>query len=378
MSPAAPAPQDLILVGATGDLARRKVLPALSRLAAEGLLPPDTRIIGYARSSYSEEQFRNLAAEAVRGAGGDVDGDAWERFAKRLTFVSAKQGGMAEVAKRSTRHTRLVYLATPPSAFAPIARELAGHQLVDGARLIIEKPFGHDQASSQALDRDLHDCFDESQIFRIDHYLGKETVQNLLAFRFANSLFERVWDRDAIDHVQITLAEEIGVEGRGPFYEEVGALRDVVQNHALQMLSLLAMEPPASFDADALRDEKVKLLRAVQPFDPADVVRGQYDPGKEDGRDVPGFRGEDGVRAVPHAVTPGYFATMGIPVVRGRLFDGRDHERSEPVVVVSETLARHRTHHCRRTPLSRGAPACQGPAPWPGSPGRSPRSAGSG
>ena len=297
MSPAAPAPQDLILVGATGDLARRKVLPALSRLAAEGLLPPDTRIIGYARSSYSEEQFRNLAAEAVRGAGGDVDGDAWERFAKRLTFVCAKQGGMAEVAKRSTRHTRLVYLATPPSAFAPIARELAAHRLVDGARLIIEKPFGHDQASSQALDRDLHDCFDERQIFRIDHYLGKETVQNLLAFRFANSLFERVWDRDAIDHVQITLAEEIGVEGRGPFYEEVGALRDVVQNHALQMLSLLAMEPPASFHADAIRDEKVKLLRAVQPFDPADVVRGQYDPGKEDGRDVPGFRGEDGVRA---------------------------------------------------------------------------------
>ena len=197
----------------------------------------------------------------MRAAGEILPGDAWERFAARLIFVCAKDGGMAAVARRGTQRNRLIYLATPPSAFAPAARELADHHLVNGARIVIEKPLGHDRASSAALDRGLHDCFDEQQIFRIDHYLGKETVQNILAFRFANSLFERAWDRDAIAHVQITLAEAIGVERRGAFYDEVGALRDVVQNHALQILSLLAMEPPASFDAEAIRDEKVKLLR---------------------------------------------------------------------------------------------------------------------
>ena len=306
MSLAAPEAQDLLLIGATGDLARRKLLPALFRLAQQGLLPADGQIIGYARSPYSDDQFRDLAAEAVRAAGEILSGDAWERFAARLIFVCAKDGGMAAVARRGTQSTRLIYLATPPSAFAPAARELADHDLVKGARIVIEKPLGHDRASSAALDRGLHDCFDEQQIFRIDHYLGKETVQNILAFRFANSLFERAWDRDAIAHVQITLAEAIGVEGRGAFYDEVGALRDVVQNHALQILSLLAMEPPASFDAEAIRDEKVKLLRAVQPFDPADVVRGQYGPGPLAGREVPGFRDEAG--ASPDSETETWLA----------------------------------------------------------------------
>lgn len=296
MSLVAPEAQDLIIIGATGDLAGRKLLPALHRLERAGLLPVDGRIIGYARTVYSDEQFRNLAADAVRAAGGNPVGDAWDRFAERLTFVCAAQGGMADLAKRSMRPGRLIYLATPPSAFSTVARELAEAKLVDGARLIVEKPFGHDLDSSRALDRTLHEYFDERQIFRIDHYLGKETVQNILVFRFANSVFERVWHREAIEYVQISLAEDLGIEGRGSFYDEVGALRDVVQNHAMQILSLLTMEPPASFDAEAIRDEKVKVLRAVQPVDPAAVVRAQYGSGRLAAGSVPAFRDEPGVK----------------------------------------------------------------------------------
>ena len=310
-----PEPQDLILIGATGDLAKRKLLPALYRLSQDGLLPPQGRLIGYARSARSDGQFRSLAAEAVRGAGGSPSGEHWDRFAARLTYVGEEDHGLAEVAKRAPGPVRLIYLATPPSAFAPVAKDLARHQLVAGARLIIEKPFGHDRASARTLDRELHDHFAEEQIFRIDHYLGKETVQNILAFRFANSVFERSWHREAIEHVQITLAEEIGVEGRGSFYDEVGALRDVVQNHALQILSLAAMEPPASFDAESICDEKVKLLRAIQPLHPADVVRGQYGPGRVDRENVPGFREEKGVPADSNTET---FAALRLHIENWR------------------------------------------------------------
>jgi glucose-6-phosphate 1-dehydrogenase len=174
-------------------------------------------------------------------------------------------------------------------------RALAAEGLAHGTRLLIEKPFGRDLASAIALDTELHEVLDESQIFRIDHYLAKETVQNILVFRFGNSVFERVWNRDAIDHIEITVAEKAGIDGRGAFYEEVGALRDVVQNHLLQVLSLLTMEPPASFDAEAVRDETAKLLRAVRPLDPAQMVRGQYVRGRVDGREVPGYREEEGV-----------------------------------------------------------------------------------
>ncbi len=254
------------------------------------------RIIGYARSAYSNDQFRSLVADAVRTAGGNPAGDPWDRFASRLHFVCPAQGGFAELAKQSTRQRRFIYLATPPSALLALAQELAGQQLVDGAHLIIEKPLGHDLASFRELNRGLREYFDERQLYRIDHSLGKETVHNILAFRFANSVFERLWNRDAIEHVQITVAEEIGVEGRGNFFDEVGTLRDVIQNHAMQLLSLLTMEPPASLDAEAIRNERVKVLRAVQRVDPSAVVRAQYDSGRLAAESVPGFRDEAGVR----------------------------------------------------------------------------------
>jgi glucose-6-phosphate 1-dehydrogenase len=287
---------DIVIVGATGSLARLKLLPALYDLQAQGLLPRLGRIVGLARSPFSEEAFRGLAREAAqKGARLPWDDATWSGLAERLNFEQLDGDGFERLRRRLHQPQRLVYLATPPGAFGATARSLAEEGLIKGTRLLIEKPFGRDLASACALDAELHDVLDESQIFRIDHYLGKETVQNILVFRFGNAVFERVWNRDAIDHIEITMAESAGVDGRGAFYEEVGALRDVVQNHLLQVLSLLTMEPPASFDAEAIRDEKVKLLRAVQPFDPANVVRGQYTRGRIDGRVVPGYRDEENV-----------------------------------------------------------------------------------
>jgi len=296
MSLQAPRDQDIVIIGATGDLARRKLLPALYNLCRADLLPAQGRIIGYARTCLTDEEFQDYAAEAVREfSRTPFDKAAWATFAKRLTFLCQERDGYAGLRQRSTAEARLIYLATPPSAFPGIVRALGEHELVHGSRLLIEKPFGRDLASAKELDHTLHEVFHESQIFRIDHFLGKETVQNILIFRFGNSAFERIWNRDAVDHIQITVAESIGIEGRGAFYEEVGALRDIIQNHVFQVLSLLTMEPPASFDSKAIRDEKSKLFGAMQPLDPSKVVRSQYGKGTIDGEEVAGYRDEEGV-----------------------------------------------------------------------------------
>ena len=289
-------PQDIVLVGATGDLARRKLLPALYNLALDGLLPDEGAVIGYARGDLSDDEFRRRAREAVsEHSRRPVDPEAWEPLARRLRFVCAREHGLEGVARRSERERRLVYLATPPSLFAETVRELAEHGLTRGGRIVIEKPFGYDLRSAEALDAALQRHLDERQIYRIDHYLGKETVQNILVFRFGNAIFERLWNRDAIDHVQITVGESIGLEGRGATYETVGAFRDILQNHVLQVVSLLTMEPPTSFEAEAIRDEKVKALHAVAPIDPGEVVLGQYTRGVIDGEPIPGYREEEGV-----------------------------------------------------------------------------------
>ncbi len=297
MSLKKPENQDIIIVGATGDLARRKLLPALYNLyATNDLLPEKGRIIGYARSRLTDEEFRARAAEGIREfSRTGLDEKAWERFAERLMFVCAEPEGFAGLLRHCEQPSRLVYLSIPPSAFPSTIRALGECGIAEGTRLIVEKPFGRDLASARELSAMLHDVFSESQIFRIDHYLGKETVQNILVFRFGNSIFERVWNRDAIDHIQITVAESIGIEGRGSFYEEVGALRDIIQNHVFQVLSLLTMEPPSLLEPEAIRNEKAKVFHAMQPLDPARVVRGQYAGGRVNGEQVPAYREEKDV-----------------------------------------------------------------------------------
>jgi glucose-6-phosphate 1-dehydrogenase len=299
----APDPMAIVLFGASGDLTRKKILPALYNLFVEGLLPEKHAIIGYAFSEWSDHDFREHArASIAEFSRTGIDADAFERFAPALSFVPGKfddPSGFQALAGRLQRADqesgtdggRFYYLATPPSAFATIPLRLG--EMPDGAgpkdrtRLVIEKPFGHDLASAKELTSTIHRVFDEGQIFRIDHYLGKETVQNLMVVRFANSLWERVWNRDAIDHVQFTVAEAIGVEGRAAYYEEAGAIRDLIQNHMLQVLAFVTMEPPRSLEPEAFRDEKVKLLKTVHPISPRALVRGQYD----------GYLAEPGVAA---------------------------------------------------------------------------------
>ena len=277
----------LVIFGATGDLARKKLHPALYRLAAQGRL--QVPVIGVARSSWSDEQLREYARESVVTKLGRVPEEALEAYAKHLSYVSGDYGDPAtyERIRESLGPARhpLFYLAIPPSMFDRVIGGLMAAGLHEGARVVVEKPFGRDLASARMLNADLHRAFPESAIYRIDHYLGKETVQNLLAFRFANALLEPVWNRRYVAGVQVTMAESFGVEGRGAFYEEVGALRDVVQNHLLQVVALLAMEPPVGTDADAQRDEKVKVFRATSIVDPESVIRGQYQ----------GYRDEAGV-----------------------------------------------------------------------------------
>ncbi len=282
--------QDIIIFGATGSLARLKLMPALYDLTYDNLMPPEGQIIGMARSPMSDEAFRELARQAIAlHSRNEYDEDVWQSLARRLRFITLDQAGYNQLRRNLTQNERLVYLAIPPSAFGPTVRALAAQGLVEGTRLLIEKPFGRDLDSAVELDRELRSVLDESQIFRIDHYLGKETVQNILVFRFGNSVFERVWNRDAIDHIEITVAESDGIGQRGSFYEEVGAMRDIVQNHLLQILSVLTMEPPASFDAESIRDEKAKLLRAVMPLRPENVIRGQYTAGSIEGQAVKGY-----------------------------------------------------------------------------------------
>ena len=312
-----PDPSILVLFGATGDLAHRKVIPALYQLWRTNLLPHEFILLAIGRRPYDDETFR---AE-IRGALETfsrvlpLDPDAWESFAERICYQRLDfddPAGFEALPARldaldrdhGTRGNRLFYLATQPSQFIDLVAQLGrvglDHETHDGGwrRIVIEKPFGHDLDSAKRLNREVGRVFRESQVFRIDHYLGKETVRNLLVFRFGNGIFEPLWNRRYVDHVQITVAESIGIEERGAFYEQTGASRDVLQNHLLQLVSLIAMEPPATFEANALRDEKVKVLRAIDiaPADvPHNVVRGQYGPGWVAATQVPGYRQEPDV-----------------------------------------------------------------------------------
>jgi glucose-6-phosphate 1-dehydrogenase len=316
-----PSPCAVVIFGVTGDLAGRKLVPALYNLHVRRLLPAGLVVLGVGRSDVGgDDGLRTmLRAETEEHSRTPVTEDAWTAFAQSLGYVQGNFDDAAtyEALKQrladspTTGGNALFYLSTPPSQFPVIVRGLGGAGLSSGGedawrRIVIEKPFGHDLRSAQQLGEVVYETFSEEQVFRIDHYLGKESVQNILVLRFANGIFEPVWNRNFIDHVQITVAESIGVEGRGRFYEEAGALRDIVQNHMLQVLSFVAMEPPISFDAEAVRDERGKALAAVKPLEPKDVVRGQYDAGWINGEPVPAYRQEEGV--APHSETETYVA----------------------------------------------------------------------
>jgi glucose-6-phosphate 1-dehydrogenase len=268
----------LVIFGITGDLARKMTFRSLYRLERRGLL--DCPIIGVARRNWSDEELRAHARTAVTDSGEAIDDAVFDRFAKRLSMVSGNYDD-AETYERlgkaiEGKHTPVFYLEIPPSLFGQVVDRLADANLTSGARVVIEKPFGHDLASAEALNDELRRHLEEWQIFRIDHFLGKEPAMDIMFLRFANSIFEPLWNRDRIRSVQITMAENFGVENRGSFYDEVGALRDVVQNHLLQLVGLLAAEPPSTADADGLRDKRVEVFRAIPSIQPAQYVRGQY------------------------------------------------------------------------------------------------------
>ncbi len=323
-----PDPHVMVLFGATGDLSHRKVFPALAQLWRTNLLPQDWQLVAVGRRPYDDETFRaEIARSLDQNSRVPLDAEVGAQFLSRITY---HQGDFADDAafdrlavrldeidaEHGTLGHRLFYLATQSSAFPLIVAQLGrcglDHEVHGGGwrRIVIEKPFGRDLDSAKKLNREVGRVFRESQVYRIDHYLGKETVRNLMVFRFGNGIFEPLWNRRYVDHVQITMAESIGVEERGAFYEETGATRDVVQNHLLQLLTLVAMEPPATFEADALRDEKLKVLRAIQPPKRADVahnfVRGQYGPGWVAAEPVKGYRQEDEVD--PESETETYLA----------------------------------------------------------------------
>jgi glucose-6-phosphate 1-dehydrogenase len=322
-------PVTVVLFGASGDLAKRKVIPAMYDLAIHKSLGPRYAIVGFARTPMSDESFRHLAEEAAKSISevGPIDPKKWQEFAANLYYQSGEYGNAEDFKKLAKRldqlsaekelgANRLFYLSTPPEVYPHIVEQL-GHAglakptLPDAwVRIIIEKPFGRDLVSARELNKTVLCVFDEKQVYRIDHYLGKDTVQNLLVLRFSNGIFEPLWNRNYVDHVQITAAETLGVERRGGFYETAGALRDMIQSHVLQLTSLVAVEPPAQFDATAVRNEKLKILQSVRPFDlgmvAQSVVRGQYGPGAIDGKAVPGYRHEPGVN--PHSRTETFVA----------------------------------------------------------------------
>ncbi|HVQ88600.1 MAG TPA: glucose-6-phosphate dehydrogenase [Actinomycetes bacterium] len=273
-----PRSDALVLFGITGDLAKKKLFPSLYRMAERDQL--DVPIVGVARSTWDDSVLHDHARQAILTARGAIDESVFAKLAKQLCIVDGDYNDAATFERLAAKLEGIrwptFYLAIPPLMFSVVAEHLAAVGLTQNGRVIVEKPFGRDLPSAIELDRILHEHFDERRIFRIDHYLGKEAVENLLVFRFANSFLEPVWNRNNIASVQVTMAEEFGVEGRGAFYEDVGAIRDVVQNHMLQVVSLLAMEPPLDKDADALRDEKVRVLKAMRPIDPSHLVRGQY------------------------------------------------------------------------------------------------------
>ena len=277
----------LVFFGASGDLAFKKIFPALQSMVRRGKL--DVPVIGVAKAGWTVEQLRERARASLAKYGGGVDEAVFEKLSKLFRFVDGDYADPAtfETLRKELGAARrpLHYLAIPPSLFAAVVQGIAQADCHRGARVVLEKPFGRDLASARKLNATLHEVFDERSIFRIDHYLGKEPVQNLSVFRFANTFLEPIWNRNYVDSVQITMAESFGVQGRGKFYEEAGAIRDVVQNHMLQVVSLLAMEPPSMNHHDAVRDEQVKVLRAVRPLKPEDAVRGQFR----------GYRSEQGV-----------------------------------------------------------------------------------
>lgn len=308
-------PSAIVIFGASGDLTSRKLVPALYNLALANLLPAEFAIVGVARRPMSDGQFREKLENAAEkySRTSPLMRPLWESFADRITYLAGDLGDPGSYQRlkerleqldltHGTAGNRLYYLATPPSFFPLIVQRLGEAGLNAGsrpdafARIVVEKPFGRDLASARTLNEQIWRVFDEEQLFRIDHYLGKETVQNILAFRFANRLWEPIWNAENVDHVQITVAESIGIEGRGAYYEEAGAFRDVIENHIFQLLALVAMEPPINFSADAVRDETGKVLKALRPLSPDDVrewtARGQYEAGWVDGRPVAGYREE--------------------------------------------------------------------------------------
>ena len=332
-----PDPCSLVMFGVTGDLAHRKLIPALYDLGCHGVLPFGTTLVGYGRQEMTDDQFRDLMRTAIDDYYGEevVDGALCERLLQAPRYVQGQFDDpegfkrlavvLDELDRQGARGNRMFYLATPPSQFEVLIEQLGEAGLArrgafdagrnpDGTRgwtrVVIEKPFGRDLETARELDRVIGQVFDERQVYRIDHYLAKETVQNLLVLRFANGIFEPVWNRRYVDFVEITAAETLGVEHRGPYYEEAGALRDMITPHLIQLFTLVAMEPPAAFDADAVRDEKMKVLRAVRPIPAQSVgdwaVRAQYVQGRVDGEDVPAYRAEE--RVAPDSYTETYAA----------------------------------------------------------------------
>lgn len=330
-----PEPCSVVIFGATGDLAQRKILPTLAHLMHDHPTPDNFCIVAFARRPLDDEKWRAMVLDSLSKympEDDKLDAEAQQQFAQRLFYCQSDFDDPKGYAKLSdlllrldkehnTKGNRLYYMATPPETDPEVVRQLGqaglskpvrqnGPDDSSWTRIIIEKPFGHDLESAQQLNKDLGSVFRENQIFRIDHYMGKETVQNIIALRFANGIFEPLWNQKFVDHVQILVAESLGVESRAEFYENAGAIRDIVQNHIMQVLSLTAMEPPADFDAEAIRDEKLKVLRAIPPFVAADVssrvIRGQYTAGTLDGKPVVGYHEEKGVK--PDSTTETYVA----------------------------------------------------------------------
>ena len=356
----------MVIFGAAGDLTRRKLIPALYNLATEQLLSREFAILGVARNPMSTDQFRDKVSQDIKTyATGSVDSDLWEWFVRRMHYLAGDFGdantftqlrdALQKLDKDySTHGNYFFYLATAPTYFASIVDQLGKAGLVEEAnrswrRVIVEKPFGRDLDTARTLNQQIRKVLDEKQIYRIDHYLGKETVQNILAFRFANGIFEPIWNRRYIDHVQISVAETVGVEQRGSYYDEAGALRDMVPNHIMQLISLTAMEPPISFQADAVRDEQAKILHAIQPLTSEEVllktVRGQYGEGTAGGQHVPAYRAEPDVPADSRTET---FVAMKLQIDNWRWADVPFYLRTGKCLPVRNT---HIVIQFRRAPF---------------------------
>src|SRR5438105_2513681 len=301
-----PDPCILVIFGASGDLTQRKLFPAIYSLAFRRLLPEKFAVVGVARTEETDEDFRERMKAAVQEHGRDeFRQDVWDKLTDGMHYIATEftdDAGFDRLAKllaeldekHDLQGNRVYYLAIPPDVIAPLVEHIGKRRETKGwTRLIVEKPFGRDLASARALNEEIVKYFREDEIFRIDHYLGKETVQNMLALRFANGIFEPIWNRQFVDHVQITVAESIGIENRAGFYEQAGAIRDIFQNHLLQLLAITAMEPPIDFTADSVRNEKVKVLRALHTPGPKSVVRRQYGRGFVEGEEVVGYREEE-------------------------------------------------------------------------------------